>query len=203
MSNIPYTYEVIEADENSTLLVYRSQGRPDVQMCVPTPRAGGSLDAIAATYSPAAYWLDMETPRVVPQVGATGSYTPPADPANEPMTLERAQAMKLAELADWRYSMETGGINVAGTKIKTDRESQATLTGAFISLSQGLATTIDWKADGGQWVTLTLAEITPIAQAVVAHVQACFTAEKALVAEIRSMTSIEAVQSFTFPEFVA
>lgn len=200
MTNIPYTYEVTEADENGIVLLFKSPGRPDMPVGAHTPREGESLDAVASMYAPIGNWLDMDRARVVPAVGATGSYAPPSP---EPVTLESAKAQKLAELAAWRYEMEIAGINVAGSKIKTDRESQATLTGAFISLSQGLAASIDWKADGGQWVTLTLAEITPIAQAVVAHVQACFTAEKALAAEIRSMTSIEAVQSFTFPEFVA
>lgn len=203
MTNIPYTYEVTEADENGTVLVYRSPGRPDLAKGVHTPREGETLDGVAAMYAPIGEWLDMERARVVPQVGASGSYTPPADPANEPMTLERAKAEKLAELAAARYEREVGGITIGGARIKTDRESQATITGAFISLSQGLAQTIDWKAEGGQWVTLNLAQIQPIAQAVVAHVQACFTAEGQLAAEVAAASTIEAVQAIEFPTIVA
>lgn len=196
MNNIPYTYEVIQADEFGTTLAYRSPNRPEIVKGVLTPREGQTLDAVAALYAPIAEWQDMERPRIVPQVGATGGYTPPPD---EPMTLERAKAEKLDELAAARYIREVGGITIGGARIKTDRESQATITGAFISLSQGLTQTIDWKAEGGQWVTLTLADITPIAQAVVAHVQACFTTESQLAAQVNAATTIEAVQAITFP----
>lgn len=202
MTNIPYTYEVTQADEFGTMLLYKSPGRPDIPMGVHTPREGETLDMVAAMYAPIAMWLDMERPRIVPEVGTTGAYTP-ANPVDAPMTLERAKAEKLAELAADRYAREVGGITIGGASIKTDRESQGTVTGAFISLSQGLATSIDWKADNGQWVKLTAAEITPIAQAVVAHVQACFTAEAQLAAEVNAATTIEAVQAITFPEIVA
>ncbi len=86
-------------------------------------------------------------------------------------------ADKLAQLAALRFEKETAGLTVGGSSIKTDRESQAALTGAYTSLKNGLLATIDWKASGG-WVSLTLAQVEPLAQAVAAHVQACFTRER-------------------------
>lgn len=198
---IPYTYEIISVDEQARAMevVYSSEGRQTMHIGARLPYVGESLESIIQMYSPVAYWMEQDAQVVVPELGS-GEIVPPAP---EPVTLESAKRDKLAELAAWRYAKEVGGINVAGAKVKTDRESQATLTGAFISLSQGLLQSVDWKLDNGQWATLTLAEITPIAQAVVSHVQACFTAEKLMAAEINALPTIEAVQSYTFPEFVA
>lgn len=201
MTNIPYTYEVTHADEMGTVLLYKSTGRPDITVGVHTPREGETLDSVAAMYAPVANWIDLERPRVVPAVGTVGSYTPVA-PVEPPMTLARAKQDKLAALAAWRYAKEVGGVTYNGARILTDRESQATLNGAFSSLQAGLIQTVDWKAANGQWLTLGLAEMTGIAQAVAAHVQACFTAEKNLAAEINALTTIEAVQAFEFPDMV-
>lgn len=196
---IPFTYEVIASNEQGMVLRYTSPGREPVDIGTHAPTPGESLDAIAMQYSPVAMWMAQDAERVVVPVGTTGSYTPPAAPA---VTLETLRAAKLAELAAWRYAQETAGVVVGGAKIRTDRESQATITGAYISLSQGLAQSIDWKAEGGQWVQLTLAQITPIAQAVVAHVQACFTAERLLAAQIQAASTEAELAAVHFPEIV-
>lgn len=95
-------------------------------------------------------------------------------------------ADKLAELAALRYEKETAGITVAGASIKTDRESQATLASAYTSMKNGLLAQVDWKASNG-WVTVTLAQLEPIAQAVAAHVQACFSRERALASALQAI----------------
>lgn len=198
--NIPYTYEVIQSTAQGMTLRYTSPGRAPVTMGTHAPTPQESVDAIAWQYSPLAMWAAQDAERVVVPVGTTGAFTPPVP---EPVTLASAKAAKLAELAAWRYEKEVGGVVLLGARIKTDRESQATVNSAFTSLSQGFITSIDWKADGGVWIQLGLAQITPIAQAVAMHVQSCFTAEKALAAEIAALTTIEAVQAFTFPDVVA
>ncbi len=76
-----------------------------------------------------------------------------------------------------RYALETGGVDVGGAMIKTDRESQGQLSCAFSSLTAGLIKSVDWKAANG-WVTLDADGITILAGEVASHVQACFTAEK-------------------------
>ena len=197
---IPFSYEVIESTDRGMVLRYTSPGRDPVDIGTHAPTPEESLDAIAMQYSPVPMWLAQDAERVVVPVGTAGSYEPPVPP---PLTLESAKAAKLAELADWRYQKEVAGIFVGGAKIKTDRESQATINSAFTSLSQGFITSVDWKAAGGVWIQLTLTQLAPIAQAVAAHVQTCFTAEKNIAAEIEALTTIEAVQAFTFPDVVA
>ncbi|MBB1485922.1 DUF4376 domain-containing protein [Oceanospirillum sediminis] len=83
-------------------------------------------------------------------------------------------------LADIRKQHETGGITLAGgIQIRTDRESQAQLSGAYNSLKNGLINSTRWKSDT-RFITVTLAELQPIAQAVAVHVSQSFSAEKAV-----------------------
>lgn len=93
-------------------------------------------------------------------------------------TALRARAEKLVALAALRYQKETAGIGVGAVRVRTDRESQAQLSGAYLSLKEGLIADTPWKAADG-WLPLTLAEIAPVAQAVAAHVRVCFGNERA------------------------
>lgn len=105
-----------------------------------------------------------------------------------PPTLEEAQATKLATLAAARYNEEIAGIVLNEVTIATDRESQAMLTGAYVSLKQGFVPSVKWKGDNG-WVMATLAEIEPTAQAVSIHVQTCFGKEFQLVEQVDLIAS--------------
>lgn len=99
----------------------------------------------------------------------------------------------LGRLADYRFGVETGGLTLPdGSRILTDRESQAQLSSAYQSLSQPFVDSIDWKAAGG-WVTVTETELRPIAQAVAQHVQGCFTAERRVSETIAGATTAEAL----------
>ena len=53
--------------------------------------------------------------------------------------LEGAKAGKLQEIASARYDAEVAGITVAGVAIRTDRESQAVITGAALKAIQDTA----------------------------------------------------------------
>lgn len=137
------------------------------------------------------------------EFGLVAAYNGPVfDPPSEtlpPTTVADAKKRKLAELAEWRYKRETAGVTMGGARIKTDRESQATITGAFLSMSQGLIQSVDWKASNNQWVQLGLVEITAIAQAVSAHVQSCFTLERQYAELVANANTIEAVQAIVPP----
>lgn len=100
--------------------------------------------------------------------------------AVEAIPLDKAEvaAAQKEKLAAYRYGRETSGIVVGGAEIKTDRESQGQLNGAYTSLKNNLITDTPWKAAGGAWVPVTLVELEPIATAVAQHVRACFATEK-------------------------
>lgn len=107
--------------------------------------------------------------------------------------IEQRREVRLQELADHRWQVETGGVALPdGARILTDRESQAQLTSAYQSLSMPFVESIDWKAADG-WVTVTEAELRPIAQAVAQHVQGCFKAERQVSEQIAAAESAEAL----------
>ena len=86
-----------------------------------------------------------------------------------------------------RYELETGGITVSGASILTDRASQAMINGAYNYVQANPSATIDFKGADG-WITLDATQMSTIADAVGAHVQACFAAESSISADIQSGT---------------
>lgn len=100
-------------------------------------------------------------------------------------------------IASSRYTAETAGITVNGAIIRTDRESQATLTGAWVVVQQNPIALIDWKAETG-WVQIDRATVEALCSAVGAHVQAQFTRERLLCDQIDAAQTVEAVEATTW-----
>lgn len=111
------------------------------------------------------------------------------------VSIDKAKERARQMIAASRFTLETGGINVGGTQIKTDRESQATLSGALLTLQRNPDALIDWKGDNG-WAKIGRAEIGSIADVVSAHVQACFTAEKRMNDALDALTTLDEVRNF-------
>lgn len=115
-------------------------------------------------------------------------------------TLEEVKADKLAELAQARWEQETGGLTLPdGTTIKTDRESQALLTGASLYALQNATATVEWKGANG-WVTLTAQEIMQIATLVRNHVQAQFSKERDYAEKVNGCSTVAEVQAVSWGE---
>lgn len=111
----------------------------------------------------------------------------------KPLTTLRRDMIQA--LADHRWRIETGGVTLPnGSRILTDRESQAQLTSAYQSLSMPFVESIEWKAADG-WVTVTEAELHPIAQAVAQHVQGCFKAERQVSEQIAAAEDAETLHA--------
>jgi len=109
--------------------------------------------------------------------------------------LDKYKELKRQEIANARWKDETGGIAMPdGTIIKTDRESQALLTGAALAAMQDPNTPIEWKGVNG-WVALTPQQILEMASIVRQHVQACFSKEKRLTEKIMAATTIEELEA--------
>lgn len=101
------------------------------------------------------------------------------------LSLEELRANKLAALAEKRWNVENGGINIGGAPVRTDATSQSKITGA-VSLFQNdpQLTSLDWEAQPGIWVTFDAETMKAIGIAVGRHVQACFSRAKALSTQI-------------------
>jgi len=113
------------------------------------------------------------------------------EPAGPPRDLAAAKAEKLAALAALRFARETAGIG----GFRTDRESQALLTGAALAATLDPDYTVDWKGEAG-WVTLDAVQLLGAAQTVRGHVQACFSNERAHAAAIAALTTIADVDAY-------
>ena len=100
-------------------------------------------------------------------------------------------------LAAHRYTVETGGITLSGVPIKTDRDTQGTLTAARTLAKEDANYAVEWKVASGQFVTLSAATIIAIANAVAAHVQKCFRAESSASDDVADYSSVaEALAAF-------
>jgi len=111
--------------------------------------------------------------------------------------LEAAKERKRSEIAAARWEAETAGIDVNGFTVRTDRESQALITGAALKAMQDSTYSCRWKTESG-FVELTAPQILAIADAVRAHVQSCFDREAELVALIEAAESPGEVEEITW-----
>lgn len=111
--------------------------------------------------------------------------------------IDHVRIAKLAALTAYRYDRETAGIIVNGARIKTDRESQSMINGAKAYSDLNEAVLIDWKGDGG-WITINRTVILAIAQAVAAHVQACFSRERVHAEAINALTTVSEIRAYDF-----
>lgn len=78
-----------------------------------------------------------------------------------------------------RYTVETGGVTVGEAVIRTDRESQGLIGGAYSAAKNGVIDNFDFKSATG-WVTLPAANVIAVGELVATHVQGCFSRERAL-----------------------
>lgn len=110
------------------------------------------------------------------------------------MSLSDAKTAAREALAARRYAAETGGIVVNNLQIATDRHTQSVLTGARILAKEDANYSVNWKGPQG-WLVVNAAGIIAMADAVAAHIQACFDNEKALSDQIDAAADVAAVRA--------
>lgn len=93
-------------------------------------------------------------------------------------SLDQLKADLVAAATAERWERETGGILIGGVQVGTGLDDQNRLSGVLSAIQLGGLESVDFKAQSG-WVQLTAPELQGIALAISAHVQACFTAERA------------------------
>lgn len=215
-----YTDEVSEEDlcghfvagvplRNADGSITRCRSDYNISLPIPAP-TGLELDKFILAHAPQE-WLSrlgaLKTGNSDPAISALasvvgqefgpGTAAPAAPAVTDPVAA--AKADKKAALAHWRYAVEVAGVVVNGAMVRTDRESQAQLTGAMLSVQTGALQTIDWKDGNGVFVTLTAQELTGVAYAVAQHVQGCFSQERTITAQIDACTTVEEVNAVVIP----
>lgn len=106
--------------------------------------------------------------------------------------LTSAQTAKLAELAAIRWEREESGTTFGGTPLATDRTTQGKITAAYIDAKEDPTHVVpDWKFGPGVFGSLDAPTIIAAADAIKAHVQACFSHEAALSADIMAAADFD------------
>lgn len=101
------------------------------------------------------------------------------------LTFEQKVEAKLEALSWRRFEAETGGTVFNDVPIRTDRETSAIITAAYVSAIENPDFVIpNWKVANGTFMTLDASTIIALANAVRAHVQATFDHEAVLTAQI-------------------
>ena len=108
--------------------------------------------------------------------------------------LEDLKIDKLAELASARYLSEISGVIFNGIKIRTDRESQALITGAVVQAINDSTYTCKWKTVNG-FIDLDVNMIKAVGVAVREHVQSQFNKEAELILQVEATTTIEELEA--------
>ena len=111
-------------------------------------------------------------------------------PQQQDERFTQAKDELLNALSAYRYNLEVGGVVIDGVTVRTDRESQAQLSAALLTLNEGFAPSINWKSASG-WVNLNKTQLQRISRTVAHHVQGCFNIEQMHYTKIQQITNAE------------
>lgn len=114
--------------------------------------------------------------------------------AEKDALVAEAKGQKFAELAAIRWTKETGGTLFNGVPVSTDAVSQTKYIGAVVGAQIDPSAMLKWKMIDGSFVVLDAQQITNLAMAVRAHVQACFDHEADLREAILACATLEALR---------
>jgi hypothetical protein len=116
----------------------------------------------------------------------------------EDRDLEEVKKELKPKVAALRYEKEIEGTTLEdGTKILTDRDTQAAANNVYTALANGIITTANWKGPEG-WTTVTTETFLPIITAISAHVKKCFDAEFATLEAIDALTTMDEMRAFSY-----
>ncbi len=168
-------------------------------------RRGLPLDDAAELARLGFHVLTIERPEYDAQPEGIEPDGPPAPDPENPLAfvqhmrvyhlLERKKDAKKAAATAKRWEYETGGISLPdGTRILTAVEDQNRIATAIQGMRDKGLTEVDFKAATG-WVTLGLEQLVVIAGLITAHVQACFSRERALHEAIDACADLDALNA--------
>lgn len=116
--SIAYSYEIIAVDQAARVMevVYTSPGRQTMHIGARLPYQGETVESIVQMYAPVAYWLEQEAAVVAPEVGVTGTVTPPApQPPTEAQIIQAFTDAIQTRLDDFARTRNYDGILSAAT----------------------------------------------------------------------------------------
>lgn len=160
--------------------------------------------ALAEAFNPDADFVAATADIVVGMRFVDGEFLPPLDSA--PPTDAERKAGLIAYLKDRRWRVENAGIVVDGIPIATDDRSKMMLIGSRLAAMAAPETyTTPWAALDGTTHQFDAVQMIAVSDAALAHVQACFTLQGALWADISAgtVTSIQEIDAAAWPATAA
>lgn len=142
-------------------------------------------------------WLRLMTPSERVEFGAVELPEPPVvdgryySAPGVPHPIDQLKGQKLSEVAAKRWERENAGVEVSGKFFSSDERTRTVLIGSRIVAKEDATYTVEWKFAGG-FEMLTAADLIAAANAVGAHVRACFAAERIHVAAIEALSDSQA-----------
>jgi hypothetical protein len=165
---------------------------------------GPALHKAIIDFCPVGFFARVTVPNaqtldLTSMVGVTGTDAPTPLPVGD--ELAEAKQTKLREIAAWRFAMEVRGVSFNGVTVRTDRESQATLANALLSMREGFVQEVDWKGANG-WAKVTQEQLAAIASAVSQHVQQSFSCERLLAEQVEAAATVDEVNAIVPPPMI-
>lgn len=115
-----------------------------------------------------------------------------------PPSLDYLKNQIAQEVTSIRWQHETGGLTLPnGVRILTTKNDQDRVNAVLTNMERYAVTEVDFKTASG-WVRASYENVKAIGAAMMQHVQACFTAEKAHHDAIDALASIETVTSYDY-----
>lgn len=96
--SITYTYEIISVDEAARCMevVYSAEGHQTMHIGARLPFIGEELENVIKAYAPISFWIETQMQVVAPQIGVSGTITPPIEEPVQPVeqpSVEGAQTL--------------------------------------------------------------------------------------------------------------
>jgi hypothetical protein len=171
-----------------------------------------SLDPVPSALVGIEFWPEFEqVTNFNPKTHKLGAEILTVDPTAKTVTVsyevdplsaaefEVAKTTKLAELAEIRWNAEESGTTFGGNPLATDRTTQAKLTAGYAKAVNDPDFVIaSWKFAAGVFGSLDATTIIAAANAVEAHIQACFTNEAELSANVLAAADFAALEAVDF-----
>jgi len=136
---------------------------------------------VDSEHSAATHYIDVTTQQSVaypPQPSKDHTFDYASGEWVDTRTLAQLKAQLLVLATAKRWEVENGGLTLPnGVSVLTGKADQDRITSVIVNAEIAGITSVDFKAASG-WVTLQIADLRNVAQAIAFHVQACFTAER-------------------------
>lgn len=190
-----YEYEVVSVnlESRSMMVNYKAEGFAGILVGARIPVDGETLAGVVAQFAPWGVWNEVVVGIHPPAVGESGTIIAVKDESN--MTLAELKVAKRKELDLARQAQIESPMDVDGIIVSANDHTITMLRAANDALNADMRNTVDWRDDGGGWVTLNKALVSKLLMAVATRVEDCYTLNRQLETAVEAVTTAEAIMA--------